>query len=221
MGTDSSRSQRDRGRAPAQPPGGAGRRAGQGGTRVPHGAAAAAVAARARPGPRGECGGSRGAGRRGYGGSLGGAGVTRTVGCRARGQPLWRLRAISGTREVSSLGPRLGRSGTPRPSPGSAAAGKMSPAAMRNGDPCRRPGRLSPYPSWLYDLHLVTAPHSKAQSDRPGSGVGVAIHCPYRRGAWEGASRAQAMERTPPPNVITVPVWSLHTNLWAQMSTLL
>lgn len=33
-----------------------------------------------------------------------------------------------------------------------------------------------------------------------------------------GGSRVQAMERTPPPNLITVPVWSLHTNQWMLMS---
>lgn len=83
---------------------------------------------------------------------------------------------------------------------------------MRNGDPCRRPGRLSPYPSWLYDLHLVTAPHGKAQSGRPGSGVGVAIHCPYRRGAWEGApTECDHRARLVPP----------HQSVGADVQTLL
>lgn len=159
---------------------------GRGGTPVPHSVAAVAVAARARPGPRGECGGSWGAGGQGYGGSQGGAGVTRTVGCRARGRPLRRLRTIAGAREVNARGPRLGRAWTPRPNPGPAAAGQMSPAALRNGDPCRPPVRISPYPSWLSNLHLVTAPHSIAQSSRPGSGMGVATHYPCRYGAREG-----------------------------------
>lgn len=74
---------------------------------------------------------------------------------------------------MSAQGPWLGGSWTPRPSPGPAAAGKMSPAALRNGDPCRRPGSLSPYPSWLYNLRQVTAPHSIAQSGRPGRGWGL------------------------------------------------
>lgn len=60
MGTSTSGSPWGWGRAPTQLSGGAGPRAGRGGARVPHSAAAAAVAARARPGPRGECGDSPG-----------------------------------------------------------------------------------------------------------------------------------------------------------------
>lgn len=137
--------------------------------------------------------------------------MTRTVGCRARGRPLRRLRTIAGTREVSARGPRLGRAWTPRPNPGPAAAGKMSPAALRNGDPCRPPVSLSPYPSWLSNLHLVTAPHSIAQSSRPGSGMGVATHYPCRYGA---------MERAPPPNLVVCLV-SPHQYLGTDVQTLL
>lgn len=143
--------------------------------------------------------------------------MTRTVGCRARGQPLRRLRVIAGTREVSAQGPWLGRAWTPRPSPGPAAAAKMSPAAMRNGDPCRRPGRLSPLPI----LAIRPPPgHSTPQPSSVGSswvGDGGCHTLPLPPCSL-GGSRVQAMERTPPPNLITVPVWSLHTNQWMLMS---
>lgn len=146
MGTNGTGSPWGGSRAPFQAAGGAGPREGRGGTEGPHSTPAAA--ARARPGPRGECGGSRGSGRwgQGYGGSPGGPGVTETVGCQARGRSPRRRRAIAGTRGVSAPGLRLGRARTPRPSPGPAAARKMSPGALRNGDPCWLPERLSPLP---------------------------------------------------------------------------
>lgn len=154
--------------------------------------------------------GAGGSGRwgQGYGGSPGGPGVTETVGCQARGRSPRRRRAIAGTREVSAPGLRLGRARTPSPSPGAAAARKMSPGALRNGDPCWLPERLSPLPI-LAMRPWLQYPHSLAQSGCP-RGVSHSAPTAKEPGKGQGQGRGE--------DAPTESLWSLHTNPWVLMS---
>lgn len=156
--------------------------------------------------------GAGGSGRwgQGYGGSPGGPGVTGTVGCQARGRSPRRRRAIAGTREVSAPELRLGRARTPRPSPGPAASRKMSPGALRNGDPCWLPERLSPLPILaMRPPPWLQYPHSLAQSGRP-RGLSHSAPTAKEPGKGQGQGRGE--------DVPTESLWSLHTNPWVLMS---
>lgn len=132
----------------------------------------AAAVARARPGPRAVSAEVAGSPE---------ARVWRQPG-RGRGDPDCRVPSLGAVTQATlsdcrdPRGERVGAAHGPH-APAQVLL-RMSPAALRNGDPCRRPGLLSRYPFWLYDLHLATTPHCIAQSGRPGSGVRV---------AWEGA----------------------------------